>query len=81
MTILGPKGTTFLGDMWGVHRGVPPSGRPRLLFSCTYTMTATPIYRYEPVSVPDGHLYDGYINRLLVRQAGPMSSRCGPMQA
>lgn len=81
VTILGPKGTTFLGDMWGVHRGVPPSGQPRLLFSCTYTMTATPIYRYEPVSVPDGHLYDGYINRLLLRQAGPMSSRCGPMQA
>jgi hypothetical protein len=67
VTIVGPRGTTFIGDMWGVHRGVPPAGQARLLFSCTYTMTATPIYQYEPVRVPDGHLYDGYINRLLVR--------------
>jgi hypothetical protein len=81
VTLLGPKGTTFFGDMWGVHRGVPPAEHPRLLFSCTYTMTATPIYRYEPVKVPDGHLYDGYTNRLLIAQAGPMSSSWGPMQA
>lgn len=65
-TINGPRGTAFLGDMWGVHRGVPPTQRPRLLFSCTYTMTATPIYRYDPVKVADGHLYDGYTNRLLI---------------
>ncbi len=67
LTIDGPKGTAFVGDMWGVHRGVPPAQKPRLLFSCTYTMTATPIYRYEPVQVADSHLYDGYTNRLLIR--------------
>lgn len=67
MTISGPKGTAFVGDMWGVHRGLPPKERPRLLFSCTYTMTATPIYRYEPVQVADSHLYDSYTNRLLIR--------------
>ncbi|WP_159594837.1 phytanoyl-CoA dioxygenase family protein [Hydrogenophaga sp. BPS33] len=66
-TIIGPKGTAFLGNMWGVHRGVPPSVRPRLLFNCTYTMTASPIYRYEPVTVADSHLYDAYTNRLLIR--------------
>lgn len=67
LTIRGEKGTAFLGNMWGVHRGMPPTVRPRLLFSCTYTMTATPIYRYEPVDVADGHAYDRYTNRLLVR--------------
>lgn len=67
MTIEGPKGTAFMGDMWGVHRGLPPSECPRLLFSCTYTMTATPIYRYEPVQVADKGLYDRYTNRLLIR--------------
>ena len=29
-------------------------------------MTPTPIYRYDPVKVPDSHLYDAYTNRLLV---------------
>lgn len=67
LTVSGPRGTAFAADMWGVHRGVPPTVRPRLLFSCTYTMTATPIYRYDPVKVPDSHLYDGYTNRLLIR--------------
>ena len=52
--------------MWGVHRGMPPTAGPRLLFSFTYTMTPTPIYRYDPVKVPDSHLYDAYTNRLLV---------------
>jgi hypothetical protein len=66
LTVSGPRGTAFMGNMWGVHRGVPPTGRARLLFNCTYTMTATPIFRYEPVKVPDGHLYDGYTNRLLI---------------
>lgn len=65
-TIHGLRGTAFMGNMWGVHRGVPPSGRPRLLFNCTYTMTGTPIFRYDPVSVADRHLYDGYTNRLLL---------------
>lgn len=67
LTIGGPRGTAFVGDMWGIHRGVPPSGRARLLFSCTYTMTATPIYRYEPVEPTPGRAHDRYINRLLVR--------------
>lgn len=66
LTIAGPQGTAFLGDMWGVHRGVPPTGRPRLLFSCTYTMTGTPIYRYEPVRVAQGMAFDPYINRFLI---------------
>jgi len=66
LTVSGPRGTAFMGDMWGVHRGMPPTGRPRLLFSCTYTMTGTPIYRYEPVKLAPGHAYDPYINRLLI---------------
>lgn len=65
-TIHGPRGTAFMGDMWGVHRGVPPSARPRLLFNCTYALTGTPIFRYQPVRVADSHLYDGYTNRLLL---------------
>ncbi len=66
-TVHGPRGTAFMGDMWGIHRGVPPTERPRLLFNCTYTMTATPIYRYSPVKVADSPLYDSYTNRLLIR--------------
>lgn len=65
-TVYGPRGTAFMGNMWGVHRGVPPSRRPRLLFNCTYTMTATPIFRYEPVKLAAGHAHDRYINRLLI---------------
>ena len=67
VTIVGPRGTAFMADMWGVHRGVPPSGRPRLLFSCTYTMTPTSIYHYSPVAVAGGHAYDRYTNRLIIR--------------
>lgn len=67
VTISGPRGTAFMADMWGVHRGVPPTLKPRLLFSATYTMTATSIYQYRPIEVQDGHLYDQYTNRLLIR--------------
>ena len=57
LTVNGPRGTSFVANMWGVHRGMPPTAGPRLLFSFTYTMTPTPIYRYDPVKVPDSHLY------------------------
>jgi len=67
ITVRGARGTAFMGNMWGIHRGVPPAERPRLLFNCTYTMTATPIYEYKPVQVADSHLYDPYTNRLLIR--------------
>ena len=66
LTVNGPRGTSFVANMLGVHRGMPPTAGPRLLFSFTYTMTPTPIYRYDPVKVPDSHLYDAYTNRLLV---------------
>ncbi len=35
-TIVGPAGVGFLGDNYGLHRGMPPIDRPRLLFVARY---------------------------------------------
>jgi hypothetical protein len=70
VTIDGPRGTMFLADTAGVHKGAPAVDGPRLLFEVGYTLLPCYAmeYRPEPVGEPlSGH--DRYINRLIVRPA------------
>jgi hypothetical protein len=68
VTVYGPRGTMFLVDTAGVHKGAVAMKGPRLMFEVGYTLL--PIYAldYSPVArsplFPD---LDPYINRLIVR--------------
>lgn len=69
-----PRGSAFLLDTFGIHKGLPPSdGRRRLLFQVEYSLLPIFHYEYAPVArceiaatlVPK---LDPYINRLLVHE-------------
>jgi hypothetical protein len=64
--IVGPKGTTFVADTWGVHRGQVPTTQPRLLLQVQYSILPILKYNYRPVPIPNAELFDRYTNRLLV---------------
>jgi len=38
--VLGPAGTTFIADTWGIHKGRAAQTRPRLNFQVTYSILA-----------------------------------------
>lgn len=64
----GPAGTAFLERTYGVHRGVPPITKPRLVFQVLYSMTPS-IYgpRRPIIDLPMN--YDPYVNQVYCRQA------------
>ena len=49
--LLGPAGTAFLVDTFGLHRGEPPRRGTRLLFQVQYSVLPVGLYRYD-VRVP-----------------------------
>lgn len=63
--ILGPEGTTFIEDGWGIHEANPPISKRRLILAVMYSLGPIPIYDYERVKVAETHDYDKYVNRLL----------------
>ena len=63
--ITGPKGTTFIEDTWGIHRGRVPVARPRLLLQVQYSILPIMKLEYRPMSLPDVSGYDSYVNRFL----------------
>lgn len=70
-TVVGPRGTVFLADTQGIHRGVPPAARPRLILQAQYSLLPVYAMVYRPVPLPSGPTVDAYVNRLLVaRGAG-----------
>jgi hypothetical protein len=64
----GPAGTAFLENTYGIHRGVPPSKRPRLVFQVLYSMEEyvggprRPLAKYVPEQ--NGVPLDPYVNRV-----------------
>ena len=64
--LLGPKGTTFLEDTWGIHKGDIPTIRSRLLLQVEYSiMPVLKVYLWTGVySRTD--VIDRYSNRLFV---------------
>ncbi|HEY3445979.1 MAG TPA: phytanoyl-CoA dioxygenase family protein [Myxococcales bacterium] len=64
--MLGPRGTSFLADTWGVHKGNVPTTRPRLLLQIQYSVLPVFKFAYRPVAVPQFERYDRYVNRLIL---------------
>ena len=46
-TVVGPRGTTFIADTLGVHRGVSPIARPRLILQVQYSLLPVFAFLYE----------------------------------
>lgn len=65
-TVVGRRGTTFIENGWGIHEGLPPADKPRLMFSVMYCAGPVSIYDYARIRVTAVHGYDPYVNRLVV---------------
>ena len=66
--ITGAAGTCFAVDTRGVHKGLMPSRKPRLLLQIQYSLLPVYMYRYDPAQAARPTDMDGYINRLFLRQ-------------
>ncbi len=60
-----PKGSLFIVDTYGFHKGTLPIDNDRLLLQIQYSINPIGVENYTPISM--GHEYDPYINRLLVK--------------
>ncbi|MGC4119812.1 MAG: phytanoyl-CoA dioxygenase family protein [Myxococcales bacterium] len=72
--VLGPRGTSFLADTWGIHKGNVPTSRPRLMLQVQYSVLPVFRFAYEPVPVPQADRYDRYVNRLILAPGGGAES-------
>jgi len=66
MTFIEPKGTAFLVDTYGFHKGLLPESEDRLLLQIQYSLYPIGIENYNPVDVGENN-YNQYINRLLIK--------------
>ena len=64
--VLGPAGTAFIADTWGIHKGRAARTRPRLNFQVTYSILPVLKCEYHPVALPARGDIDSYTNRLLI---------------
>ena len=68
VAITGPAGTTFAIDVKGIHKGVPPVTRPRLMLVIQYSLLPCLMYDYAPVLYRGRARFSAYTNRLMVTQ-------------
>ncbi|MBW6398025.1 phytanoyl-CoA dioxygenase family protein [Roseomonas sp. HJA6] len=67
LSVMGPSGTSFVGDMAGIHRGVVPKREPRLILQAQFSVLPIQCFDYNPVRRPGTPALDAYTNRLIVR--------------
>ena len=65
-TVTGPAGTSFIADTYGIHAGLVPEERPRLLLQVQYSVLPVFAFRYAPEPVRAAGRFDRYMNRLLL---------------
>ena len=72
-TVLGPRGTAFIAATDGIHRGVPPVSKPRLILQAQYSLLPVFAFRYQPVALPAtrrmAEPINAYVNRLLIARS------------
>jgi hypothetical protein len=66
--VIGPRGTTFVADTYGVHKGLIPIDRPRLILQAQYSLLPIYAFDYESVAVRGNAPTDRYLLRLLVKE-------------
>lgn len=67
LTFIAPKGSTFLVDTYGFHKGLLPESENRLLLQVQYSLHPIEVEQYTPIEVKHKG-YNTYINRLLVKE-------------
>jgi len=60
-----PKGSCFIVDTYGFHKGTLPKDNDRLLLQVQYSINPIGIENYNPSEI--NHSYDKYINRLILK--------------
>ena len=70
LRLKGPAGTSFLESTYGLHRGLPPTHRPRLVFQPLYTLRPVIFGPKRPVrsARPAEAALDPYVNRVFLRR-------------
>jgi hypothetical protein len=66
VSITGPAGTAIAIDNKGIHKGVPPQARPRLLLVIQYSLLPCLMYEYAAVAYHGRARFSPYTNRLMV---------------
>ena len=72
LRFVGPAGTAFLENSFGVHRGLPAATKPRLIFQVLYSLRPLIYGPRKPLVRPNGNdglaRLDPYINRVYLQQ-------------
>ena len=66
-SVFGKKGTLFLADTFGIHKGSMPKIEDRLVMQCVYSINPIGSNTYEKTKKIKGTNYDIYINKLLYK--------------
>jgi hypothetical protein len=66
VTLVGPKGTAFLVNTYGLHKGLAPKTGERLIFVAQFSLLPIGLIKYAPVAAAMGGL-DPYVNRLFLK--------------
>lgn len=68
-TFMGPAGTVFVEDTYGLHKGALPTGQPRLLLQIRYTLVPSVFMSRKKSSIAareiKHHNYSKHSNRLI----------------
>jgi hypothetical protein len=62
-----PKGTAFMVNTYGFHKGLLPKSKNRLLLQVQYSLRPIGIETYSPIEVEKSGLLDNYVNRLILK--------------
>ena len=65
--VTGPAGFGFLTDPYGVHKGMVPRDRPRLILQIQYSLLPVYACDYAPEPYRGPLALDPYVNRLMLR--------------
>jgi hypothetical protein len=62
-----PKGSVFIVNTYGFHKGTLPTKGNRLLLQIQYSLFPIGIENYQPIEVEGENNFNPYINRLLIK--------------
>jgi hypothetical protein len=65
-SVNGKAGFAFAVNTHGIHKGMLPRRRPRLLLQIQYSLLPVYLYRYRPIASGHAGSLDPYINRLFL---------------
>lgn len=69
LVVTGKRGFAFAADTYGIHKGMVPVSRPRLLLQIQYSLLPVYAYEYQPEPYLGTLPLDPYINRLILKSA------------